>query len=171
MRLRRKLSASSSFLFFETYNVVAFLYLTMTISLSLLVLGGIVLAMSFTSIPFVVRAVQPVLEELDPALEQAAASLGSRGFTTFRRVIFPAIMPAWLGGVTTSFARSLGEFGATITFVSNIPGQTQTMPSAIYALLSTPSGEGPAMRLVLISVAIALAAVLVSEFLARRMAR
>ena len=80
------------------------------------------------------------------------------------------ILPAILAGATLGFAKAMGEFGATITFVSNIPGQTQTLPSAIYALLQVPAGEAQAMRLVLVSVAIAIGAVLVSEWLARRMA-
>ena len=121
--------------------------------------------------PLMVRSIRLGFEAVDPRLEQAAATLGAPRPWIFLTVTLPLILPALLAGVTLGFAKAMGEFGATITFVSNIPGQTQTMPSAIYALLSTPSGEGPAMRLVLISVAIALAAVLVSEFLARRMAR
>lgn len=81
----------------------------------------------------------------------------------------PLILPAILAGATLGFAKAMGEFGATITFVSNIPGQTQTLPSAIYALLQVPAGEAAALRLVVVSVVIAIAAVLVSEWLARRM--
>ncbi|ARC38497.2 molybdate ABC transporter permease subunit [Paracoccus yeei] len=132
---------------------------------------GAALAAAIMAFPLMVRSIRLGFEAVDPRLEQAAATLGAPRPWIFLTVTLPLILPALLAGVTLGFAKAMGEFGATITFVSNIPGQTQTMPSAIYALLSTPSGEGPAMRLVLISVAIALAAVLVSEFLARRMAR
>jgi sulfate transport system permease protein len=88
-------------------------------------LAGIVLAMTFTSIPFVVRTVQPVLEDLDPALEQAAVTLGARPWTVFARVIFPAILPAFLAGCTIAFARSLGEFGAIVFIAGNLPFETE----------------------------------------------
>lgn len=86
---------------------------------------GVALAMCFTSIPFVVRSVQPILEDLDPQLEQAAQTLGAQPFTIFRRVVFPAILPAFLVGVTLSFARSLGEFGAVVFIAGNLPMQTE----------------------------------------------
>ncbi|WP_290690244.1 MULTISPECIES: sulfate ABC transporter permease subunit CysT [unclassified Haematobacter] len=86
---------------------------------------GVAIAMAFTSIPFVVRTVQPVLEDLDHALEEAATTLGARPFTIFRRVIFPAILPAFLAGVTLSFARSLGEFGAVVFIAGNLPFETE----------------------------------------------
>jgi sulfate transport system permease protein len=86
---------------------------------------GIALAMAFTSVPFVVRTVQPVLEDMDPALEQAAITLGARPWTIFARVIFPAILPAWLAGCTTAFARSLGEFGAIVFIAGNLPFKTE----------------------------------------------
>lgn len=86
---------------------------------------GVAIAMSFTSIPFVIRAVQPVLEDLDPQYEQAAVTLGAHPFTIFRRVIFPAILPAFLVGVTLSFARSLGEFGAVVFIAGNLPMETE----------------------------------------------
>ena len=133
-------------------------------------LGGIVLAMSFTSIPFVVRAVQPVLEELDPALEQAAASLGSRGFTTFRRVIFPAIMPAWLGGVTTSFARSLGEFGAVVFIAGNLPFKTEIASLLAYIRLEEYDYEGAA-AIALVLMVLALVLLFVSNLVQLRAAR
>lgn len=88
-------------------------------------LGGVVLAMTFTSIPFVVRAIQPVLEDLDPALEQAAMTLGARPWAIFRRVVLPAILPAWLAGSTVAFARSLGEFGAVVFIAGNLPFKTE----------------------------------------------
>lgn len=86
---------------------------------------GIALAMAFTSVPFVVRTVQPVLEDMDPALEQAAITLGARPWTIFTRVVFPAILPAWLAGCTTAFARSLGEFGAIVFIAGNLPFRTE----------------------------------------------
>lgn len=132
---------------------------------------GAVLATAIMAFPLIVRAIRLGFESVDPKLEQAAATLGAPRAWIFVTVTLPLILPAILAGVTLGFAKAMGEFGATITFVSNIPGQTQTMPSAIYALLSTPSGEGPAMRLVVISIAIAMGAVLVSEYLARRMTR
>lgn len=87
--------------------------------------AGIALAMAFTSVPFVVRTVQPVLEDLDPALEQAAVTLGARPWQIFLRVVFPAILPAWLAGCTIAFARSLGEFGAIVFIAGNLPFQTE----------------------------------------------
>lgn len=132
---------------------------------------GAVLATAIMAFPLIVRAIRLGFESVDPKLEQAAATLGAPRAWIFLTVTLPLILPAIVAGVTLGFAKAMGEFGATITFVSNIPGQTQTMPSAIYALLSTPSGEGPAMRLVVISIAIAMGAVLVSEYLARRMTR
>jgi len=86
---------------------------------------GIALAMAFTSVPFVVRTVQPVLEDMDPALEQAAVTLGAKPWTIFTRVVFPAILPAWLAGCTTAFARSLGEFGAIVFIAGNLPFRTE----------------------------------------------
>lgn len=87
--------------------------------------AGIALAMAFTSVPFVVRSVQPVLEDLDPSLEQAAVTLGARPWQIFLRVVFPAILPAWLAGCTIAFARSLGEFGAIVFIAGNLPFQTE----------------------------------------------
>lgn len=129
---------------------------------------GAALAAAIMSFPLTVRAIRLGFEAVDPRLEDAAATLGAPRFWIFLTVTLPLIFPAILAGVTLGFAKAMGEFGATITFVSNIPGQTQTLPSAIYALLETPGGEGPAMRLVMISVAISMAAVLISEGLARR---
>lgn len=86
---------------------------------------GIIIAMAFTSVPFVVRAVQPVLEDLDPALEEAAKTLGATPWQTFTKVVLPAILPAWLGGCTVSMARSLGEFGAVVFIAGNLPGKTE----------------------------------------------
>ncbi|MCV2448597.1 molybdate ABC transporter permease subunit [Paracoccus sp. DMF] len=131
---------------------------------------GAALACGIMSFPLVVRAIRLGFEAVDPKLEQAAATLGAPRAWIFLTVTLPLILPAILAGATLGFAKAMGEFGATITFVSNIPGQTQTLPSAIYALLQTPTGDAAALRLVVVSVVIAMAAVLVSEWLARRMA-
>lgn len=130
---------------------------------------GAALAAAVMAFPLMVRAIRLGFESVDPRLEQAAATLGAPRLWIFLTVTLPLILPAMLAGATLGFAKAMGEFGATITFVSNIPGQTQTLPSAIYALLQVPSGEAQAMRLVLVSVVIAIGAVLVSEWLARRM--
>ncbi|MDS9466921.1 molybdate ABC transporter permease subunit [Paracoccus sp. MBLB3053] len=129
---------------------------------------GAALAAAIMAFPLMVRAIRLGFETVDPRLEQAAATLGAPGPWIFATVTLPLILPAILAGATLGFAKAMGEFGATITFVSNIPGQTQTLPSAIYALLETPGGEAPAMRLVAISVILAMGAVLLSEYLARR---
>jgi len=130
---------------------------------------GAALACGIMSFPLMVRAIRLGFEAVDPRLEQAAATLGAPRAWIFLTVTLPLILPAILAGATLGFAKAMGEFGATITFVSNIPGQTQTLPSAIYALLQVPSGDAAALRLVLVSVVIAMAAVLVSEWLAWRM--
>ncbi|SMO74371.1 molybdate ABC transporter permease subunit [Paracoccus laeviglucosivorans] len=129
---------------------------------------GAALAAAIMSFPLTVRAIRLGFEAVDPKLEDAAATLGAPRIWIFFTVTLPLIFPAILAGTTLGFAKAMGEFGATITFVSNIPGQTQTLPSAIYALLQVPGGEGAAMRLVMISVVIAMTAVLISEWLARR---
>lgn len=129
---------------------------------------GAALAAGIMSFPLMVRAIRLGFEAVDPRLELAAATLGAPRAWIFLTVTLPLILPSLLAGVTLGFAKAMGEFGATITFVSNIPGQTQTVPSAIYALLQSPGGDAAAMRLVLISVAIAMGAVLISEVLARR---
>ena len=121
---------------------------------------GAVLAAAIMAFPLMVRSIRLSIEAVDPRLEQAGATLGARPAWVFATVTLPLI----------AFAKAMGEFGATITFVSNIPGQTQTVPSAIYAFLQVPGGESSAMRLVIISVAVAMAALLLSELLARRMA-
>ncbi|WP_347268806.1 molybdate ABC transporter permease subunit [Paracoccus sp. (in: a-proteobacteria)] len=131
---------------------------------------GAALAAAIMAFPLMVRAIRLGFEAVDPRLEQAAATLGAPRPWIFLTVTLPLILPGVLAGATLGFAKAMGEFGATITFVSNIPGQTQTMPSAIYALLQVPSGEAAALRLVLVSALIAVAAVLASEALARRVA-
>ncbi len=132
---------------------------------------GAVLAAAVMAFPLMVRAIRLAIEAVDPKLEQAAATLGANRAWTFAVVTLPLILPGIIAGSVLAFAKAMGEFGATITFVSNIPGQTQTLPSAIYAFLQVPGGDGPALRLVVISVFVAIAALLVSEFVSVRVAR
>lgn len=132
---------------------------------------GAALAAGVMAFPLMVRAMRLSIEAVDPKLEQAAATLGASRMWVFATVTLPMILPGVITGAILAFAKAMGEFGATITFVSNIPGQTQTLPSAIYAFLQVPGGEGPALRLVLISVFVAMAALLLSEVLARRVAK
>jgi molybdate transport system permease protein len=108
---------------------------------------------------------------VDPKLEAAGATLGASPPWVFLTVTLPLVAPGVLAGAVLAFAKAMGEFGATITFVSNIPGETRTIPSAIYAFLQVPGGEGAALRLVAVSVAVAMGALLLSEWLARRVAR
>jgi molybdate transport system permease protein len=132
---------------------------------------GAALAAAIMAFPLMVRAIRLAIEAVDPKLEQAAATLGASGLQVFATVTLPLILPGVLAGSVLAFAKAIGEFGATITFVSNIPGQTQTLPSAIYAFLQVPGGEASALRLVVVSIMIAMAALLASEMLARRVAR
>ncbi len=132
---------------------------------------GAVLAAAIMAFPLMVRAMRLAVEAVDPKLEEAAATLGASRGWVFATVTLPLIMPGLIAGAILAFAKAMGEFGATITFVSNIPGQTQTLPSAVYAFLQVPGGEAAAMRLVLISVAVSMGALLASEFLARRTVR
>ena len=106
--------------------------------------AGIVLAMAFTSIPFVVRAVQPVLEEVDESLESAAETLGANRWQIFTRIIWPTIMPAFIGGCVLSFARSLGEFGAVVFIAGNLPGLTEIVSLLIFIRLDEYNYEGAA---------------------------
>lgn len=118
---------------------------------------GIALAMAFTSVPFVVRTVQPVLEDLDPALEDAARTLGARPWTIFVRVVFPAIFPAWLAGCTTALARSLGEFGAIVFIAGNLPFRTEIAALLAYIRLEEFDYNGAAaIALVLLGFALIL---------------
>lgn len=132
---------------------------------------GAVLAAAIMAFPLMVRAIRLAIESVDPKLEQAATTLGSSPTRVFTTITLPLIRPGIIAGAVLAFAKALGEFGATITFVAAIPGQTQTIPSAIYAFLQVPGGEGGAVRLTLIAVAIAIAALLVSEWLAQRAKR
>ncbi|KFE34579.1 molybdate ABC transporter permease subunit [Thioclava atlantica] len=131
---------------------------------------GAALAAGVMAFPLMVRAIRLAIEAVDPKLEEAAATLGASRAWVFATVTLPLIAPGVLAGAITAYAKAMGEFGATITFVSNIPGQTQTLPLAIYSQLQVPGGEADAARLVVISVTLALGALLVSEWLARRIA-
>lgn len=132
---------------------------------------GAALAAAVMAFPLMVRAIRLSIEAVDPKLEEAAATLGASKPWVFCTVTLPLILPGILAGGILAFAKAMGEFGATITFVANIPGQTQTVPSAIYAFLQVPGGESSAMRLVILSVLVAMGALLASEVLARRIAR
>jgi len=132
---------------------------------------GAVLAAAIMAFPLMVRAIRLAIEAVDPRLEQAAKTLGASRAWVFATVTLPLILPGVIAGSVLAFAKAMGEFGATITFVSNIPGQTQTLPSAIYTFLQVPGGEASALRLVLVSVAVAMLALLASELLARRAMR
>ncbi len=132
---------------------------------------GAALACGVMAFPLMVRAIRLSIEAVDPKLEEASATLGARPILVFLTVTLPLILPGIIAGAILAFAKAMGEFGATITFVSNIPGETQTLPSAIYSLLQVPGGNAQAARLVGISIAIAMLALLMSEWLARAVAR
>lgn len=132
---------------------------------------GAALAAAVMGFPLMVRAIRLGLEAVDPRLEEAAATLGAPRRAVFWHVTLPLILPAILAGAVLGFAKAMGEFGATITFVAAIPGQTETLPSAIYALLQVPGGEQAALRLIGISLALSVAALVLSEMLARRAAK
>ena len=131
---------------------------------------GAALAAAVMGFPLMVRVIQLAIEALDPKLEQAAQTLGAGWGARFVLIVLPLIAPGVLAGLVLGFAKAMGEFGATITFVANIPGQTQTLPSAIYAFLQVPGGENSALRLVGLSLAVALGAVFVSDWLGRKVA-
>ncbi len=132
---------------------------------------GAALAAAVMAFPLMVRAIRLAIEAVDPGLEEAAATLGARPVAVFLTITLPLSVPGVLAGAILAFAKALGEFGATITFVSNIPGETRTIPSAIYTFLQVPGGENAALRLVILSVALAMAALAASEVLARRVQR
>lgn len=132
---------------------------------------GAALAAGVMAFPLMVRAIRLAIEAVDPRLEAAAATLGAPRAMVFLTVTLPLILPGIIAGVILAFAKAMGEFGATITFVSNIPGQTQTLPSAIYAFLQVPGGEAQAARLVWVAIAIAMLALLLSEWVSRAVAR
>ncbi|TXN21176.1 molybdate ABC transporter permease subunit [Methylobacterium sp. WL9] len=132
---------------------------------------GAALACAIMGFPLMVRAMRLSIEAVDAKLEQAAATLGAPPFAVFLVVTLPLSLPGILAGAVLAFAKAMGEFGATITFVSNIPGETQTLPSAIYTLTQVPGGEAAALRLTLISIALSMTALLLSELFARRLGR
>ncbi len=131
---------------------------------------GAALACGIMGFPLMVRPIRLALETVDRKLEDAAATLGANRAFVFLTITLPLALPGIIAGVVLCFARALGEFGATITFVSNIPGETQTISAAIYTLTQIPSGDAAAGKLVLISIALAFAALLASEWLSRRAA-
>jgi molybdate transport system permease protein len=132
---------------------------------------GAALAAGIMGFPLMVRAIRLSFETVDRKLEAAASTLGAGRIAVFATVTLPLALPGLLTGMLLSFARSLGEFGATITFVSNIPGETRTLPLAIYTYTQAPAGDAAAMRLSLIAVALSLAALFVSEIVVRRATR
>ena len=132
---------------------------------------GAALAAAVMAFPLMVRAIRMAIEAVDPRLEAAAGTLGASRPWVFVTVTLPLILPGIVAGAILGFAKAMGEFGATITFVANIPGQTQTLPSAIYAYLQVPGGDAAAFRLVLVAIAIAMLALLLSEWVGRSVAR
>jgi molybdate transport system permease protein len=132
---------------------------------------GAALACGVMGFPLMVRAIRLSIEAVDRRLEAAAGTLGAGPLWIFATITLPLILPGVIAGMILSFAKAMGEFGATITFVSNIPGETQTLPSAIYTFTQVPGGDAGALRLTLISIAIAMAALIASEVLARRVGR
>jgi molybdate transport system permease protein len=129
---------------------------------------GAALACGVMSFPLLVRPIRLSIEAVDRRLEQAAETLGAPPWRVFLNVTLPLALPGVLAGMVLGFAKAIGEFGATITFVSNIPGETQTISSAIYSLIQTPDGDTAALRLVIVSVVIAVAALIGAEVFARR---
>jgi molybdate transport system permease protein len=132
---------------------------------------GAALASAVMGFPLMVRAMRLSIESVDRRLEQAASTLGAAPAWVFATITLPLILPGILAGYMLMFAKAMGEFGATITFVSNIPGLTQTLPSAIYTFTQVPGGDAAALRLTAISVAVSMSALLISEVLAQRIAR
>jgi molybdate transport system permease protein len=132
---------------------------------------GAALACGIMGFPLMVRAIRLSIEAVDRRLEEAAGTLGARPFWVFVFVTLPLIAPGIIAGMILSFAKAMGEFGATITFVSNIPGETQTLASLIYTLAQQPGGDAGALRLTLVSIAISMAALVVSELMARWVGR
>jgi molybdate transport system permease protein len=129
---------------------------------------GAALACGIMGFPLLVRAIRLSFEVIDRRLEDAAATLGANRVWTFLTVMLPLALPGIIAGMVLCFAKALGEFGATITFVSNIPGETQTISAAIYTYTQIPNADAAALRLVVVAVVISLAALIVSEWFARR---
>ncbi|MBY6048052.1 molybdate ABC transporter permease subunit [Vannielia litorea] len=131
---------------------------------------GAALAAGIMGFPLLVRAIRLSVEAVDPKLEQAAATLGASRAWVFCTVTLPLILPGVIAGGVLAFAKAMGEFGATITFVSNIPGETQTLPLAVHNFMQVPGAEASAWRLVVVALVVALGALLLSEWLSRRVA-
>lgn len=131
---------------------------------------GAALAAAVMGFPLMVRAIRLSLESTDRRLEDASRTLGASRLTTFFLVTLPLALPGIIAGLVLAFAKALGEFGATITFVSNIPGETRTLPTAIYTFTQVPGGDAGAFRLAAVAMVIALGALVISELLARRTA-
>ena len=129
---------------------------------------GAALACGIMAFPLMVRAIRLSIEAIDRRLEDAAATLGANRFWLFVTITLPLALPGIIAGMMLAFARALGEFGATITFVSNIPGESQTISAAIYTLTQVPGGDSAALQLVIVAVVISIAALMASEFFARR---
>lgn len=132
---------------------------------------GAALACAVMGFPLMVRAIRLSIESVDRRLEAAAGTLGASPLWVFSTVTLPLILPGIIAGAILSFAKAMGEFGATITFVSNIPGETQTLPSAIYTFTQVPGGDEGALRLTLISIIISMLALVASEVMARRLGK
>ena len=132
---------------------------------------GAALACGVMSFPLLVRPIRLSIEAVDRRLEQAAGTLGAAPWKVFATITLPLALPGVLAGMVLGFAKAIGEFGATITFVSNIPGETQTLPTAIYTLLQVPGGDTGALRLTLVAVAISVVALFASEAAAQRASR
>ncbi|NHT77867.1 molybdate ABC transporter permease subunit [Rhizobiaceae bacterium CRRU44] len=132
---------------------------------------GAALACAVMGFPLMVRSIRLSIEAVDRRLEQAAATLGASPAWVFATITLPLILPGIIAGMILSFAKAMGEFGATITFVSNIPGETQTLSAAIYTFTQVPGGDSGALRLTLVSVVLSMAALLLSEWLATAAAR
>ncbi|MDX8467544.1 molybdate ABC transporter permease subunit [Mesorhizobium sp. VK23B] len=132
---------------------------------------GAALACGVMGFPLMVRAIRLSIEAVDRKMEAAAGTLGAHPLWVFATITLPLILPGLIAGAILSFAKAMGEFGATITFVSNIPNETQTLPSAIYTFTQVPGGDAGAIRLTLISIVISMVALVASEVLARRVGR
>lgn len=132
---------------------------------------GAALAAAVMGFPLMVTAVRLSLEAVDRRFELAASTLGSGPLAIFFKITLPLSMPGIVAGMVLCFAKAMGEFGATITFVSNIPGETQTLPTAIYTFTQIPGGDGPALRLIIISVTMSMGALIAAQLLSNRMVR
>ena len=156
-------------LFGRQGTIGKFLYDTLGITVAF-TWKGAALASAVMAFPLLVRAVRLSIDTVDQGLEEAARTLGAGRLRVFFVITLPLIVPGIITGIILAFARSLGEFGATITFVSNIQGETQTMPLALYSLTQIPDGEAGALRLCIIAIILAMAALLISEWMSKRFA-